>query len=291
MGQRGVRRPRARLTEAVLSPTRRGPNVPPVSSSSTGRRAVPVRALDPGAHRVTLALAHLDPWARPVRWLLAGVAGFMGIELVPYALWWQGTAPLWAVGGLTVASGAWLGLPPALRAARRRAVVSATDLGVRSDAASVLAVACDARTRFEAAAAQLDDARRWVRDARTRLAETTWSVALRAREMSRLEASLRDVRARADGPRRQAEEDRLTAALDAHRDVAEDLAAELVHLADVAERTATAIAGLGRRSVPGPELSERERVSLDSLRWFRLRLEAVEDAWVELNAGSPPPGD
>ena len=262
-----------------------------MSSTSGARRAGPARAVDPGARRLTRALAGLDPWARPVRWLLAAVAGFMGIELVPYALWWQGAAPFWAVGGLAVASGAWVGLPPALRAARRRAVVSATDLGARSDAASVLVVACDARTRFEGAAAQLDDARRWVRDARRRLAETTWSVALRAREMSRLEAALHDVRVSADGPRRQAEEDRVTAALDAQRRVAEELAAELVHLADTAERTAAAIAGLGRPSGPGPELSERERVSLDSLRWFRLRLEAVEEAWMELNAGSAPPRD
>ncbi|HET6964764.1 MAG TPA: hypothetical protein VFH58_08315 [Acidimicrobiales bacterium] len=243
--------------------------------------------MDPGARRLTRALAALEPWSRPVRWLLGAVAGFMGIELVPYALWWQGTAPLWAIAGLLAASGAWLGLPPAVRLARHRAVVSAADLGVRSDGAGLLAVACDARARFEAAAAQLDDARRWVRDARHRLAETTWSIALRAREISRLEAALHEVRARADGPRRQAEADRLSAALDAHRRVADELAAELVHLADVAERTATAIAGLGPRSAPLAELSVRERASVDSLRWFRLRLEAVEDAWVELHAGSP----
>ena len=233
----------------------------------------------------------MEPWARPARWLLAAVAGFMGIELVPYALWWEGAAPVWAVAGLAAASGAWLGLRPAVRLARRRAVVSAADLGVRSDGASVLAVACDARMRFEAAASRLDDARRWVRDARHRLAETTWSIALRAREMSRLEAALHEVRARANGPGRQAEQDRLTTALAAHRRVAEELAAELVHLADVAERTATAIAGLGLHSAPVAELSERERASLDSLRWFRLRLEAVEDAWVELHAGSSPRED
>jgi hypothetical protein len=261
-----------------------------VPNTSRGRPAGPVHAVDPGARRVTRTLARMDPWVRPTRWLLATVAGFMGIELVPYALWWQGAAPLWAVAGLATASGAWLGLPPAVRLARHRAVVSVADLGARSDGASVLAVACDARTRFEAAAARLDDARGWVREARHRLAETTWSIAIRAREMSRLEAALREVRTRADDTRRQTEEDRLTTALDAHRRVAEELAAELVQLADVAEGTATAIAGLGRPSVPGPELSERERVSLDSLRWFRLRLEAIDDAWVDLNAGSSPAG-
>ena len=250
-----------------------------------------VRAIDPGAGRMTRALARLDPWARPTRWLLAAVAGFMGVELVPYALWWDGSAPVWAVGGLATASAAWLALPAALRSARLRAVVSAADLGARSDAASILAVACDARIRFESSAAQLDDARRWVRDARTRLAQTTWAVAVRAREMSRLEAARREVRARVDGPRRQAEEDRLGAALAAHLRVAEDLAAELVHLADVADRTAVAIAGLGPGSPPLPELSDSERAAVDSLRWFRLRLEAVEDAWLELGAGSSAPRD
>lgn len=250
-----------------------------------------VRAVDPGARRLTRALAGLEPWARPVRWLLAGVAAVMGLELVPYALWWEGSPHLWAVGGLVAAGSAWLALPRATHAARRRAVVSAADLGPRSDAAAALAVACDARVRFETAAGRLDDARRWVRDARRRLDETTWSVAVRARELARLEAALADVRTRAEGPRRRAEEDRLDAELGAHREVVEELAAELVHLADVAERTATAISGLGPRSRPTPELSEAERSTLDSLRWFRTRLEAVEDAWLELNAGAAVPGD
>jgi hypothetical protein len=261
-----------------------------MSTPARARSAVPARAVDPAARRITRVLAHLEPWARPVRWLLAAVAGFMAIELVPYALWWQGTAHLWAVAGLAAASGTWLAMPSAVRAAHRRAVVSPQDLGSRSDAAVLLAAACDARVRFEAAAAQLNDARRWVRDARRRLAQTTWSVAVRAREISRLEGAVRDLRAGADGPRHRAEKDRLTAALDAHRGVAEELAAELVHLADVAERTALAISGLGRRSAPLPELSDSERAAVDSLRWFRLRLEAVEDAWVELNEGPALPG-
>ena len=295
MGQRGLRHPRALLSpgEATASPSHAcGPSVPVVTGLPLPRRPVPVRAVDPGASRLVRALARLEPWARPVRWLLAGLAGVMAVELVPYALWWEGSAPLWAVTGLAASAGAWAALPRAVGAARRRAVVSAADLGPRSDAASVLAVACDARARFEAAASRLDDARRWVRDARRRLEETTWSVAVRAREVARLESTLAEVRARAEGLRGRAEEDRLDAELAAHRGVVEELAAELVHLADVAERTADAVSGVGRRAGPLPELSAAERGALDSLRWFRMRLEAVEDAWVDLNARSPvTPGD
>lgn len=258
MGYRGLRHPRARLTP--------------------GRPGGPV-AVDPHAGRVTRWLIGVGGWLRPLRWMLAGVAVYSALQLLPYATW-QGPAPVWAVCGLAVAAGLWLALPGAVALAGRRGAITPADLGPRSGAAGHLSRACDARARFDSAAALLGEPTRWLTDARTRVGETTWSVAVRAREMSVLEDALDRARRASMGPLRVEEERRLTDEIEGQERLVRHLTSELVDLADVTERTAVAVVRADTR--PGPELSEDERSSVEALQWFRLRLQALEEAWVEL---------
>ncbi|HET9732177.1 MAG TPA: hypothetical protein VFP54_05830 [Acidimicrobiales bacterium] len=218
-------------------------------------------------------------WLRPIRWFLGVSAVVAALQLVPYATW-QGPAPAWAVYGCLAASVLWLSLPWAVSLVGRRAVITVADLGGRSAAAGLLTVACRAQERFNVAAALLGEPQRWVRDAGVRISETTWLIAVRAREMSALESALRRARAAPDGPLRQAEERRLLDEIGAQEEAARDVAAELVRLADVAERTALTMSHFG--APPPPQLTDHERASVAALEWFRVRLESVEEAWIEL---------
>lgn len=258
MGDRGLRHPRARLTP--LRPA--GP-----------------AAVDPHARRATRWLIGVGAWLRPLRWVLAGAAVYSALQLLPYATW-QAPAPWWAVIGLAVASVLWLVLPGAVVLAGRRGAVTVADLGPSSAAAGHLRRACDARTRFETAAALLGEPRRWLTEARARVGDTTWRVAVRAREMAVLEEALSRTRSAEWGPLRQEEERRLADELETRERLVTQLTSELVELADVAERTAVAVSRCEVQ--PGAELSDDERSSVDALRWFRLRLQALEEAWVEL---------
>lgn len=258
MGYRGLRHPRARLTR--------------------GRSDRPV-AVDPNAGRATRLLIGVGAWLRPLRWVLAGVAVYAALQLLPYATW-QGPAPVWAVCGLAVAGGLWLTLPGAVALAGRRGAITPADLGPQSGAAGHLSRACDARARFDSAAALLGEPSRWLTDARTRVGETTWWVAVRARELAVLEEALSRTRTASMGPLRLEEERRLTGELESRECLVRHLTSELVDLADVTERTAVAVARGDTR--PSPELSEEERSSVEALQWFRLRLQALEEAWAEL---------
>lgn len=237
-------------------------------------------AVDPRAGRLTRALVRLGSWLRPVRWAVGAVAVYMALQLLPYALW-EGPAPGWAVGGLLAAGALWLTLPPAVGLARRRGVIRPGELRP-GPAADLLTRTCEARQRFEAASAHLGERRRWTRDARERLDQTTWSVAVRTREMDRLHAALAHAPDGPDGLLRRTERERVQAELERQEQLARDLSDELVALADAAERTAVVVTEVRADAAPLPELSYDERAAVESVRWFRLRLEALEQAWSDL---------
>ena len=285
MGNRGLLRPRARLSSLPVGGRRAGARrtlIPVLASRMPAPRQSPpsLAAMDPRAGRLTRALVRIGPWLRPVRWLLGGVAVYMALQLLPYALW-EGPAPGWAVGGLLAGGAVWLALPAAVGLARRRAVIRPADLPP-GPAADLLARSCAARLRFEAASTHLGERRDWTRDARGRLDQTTWSIAVRTREMARLQAMLADAPGGTDGPLRRAELERLRAELGRQEELARDLSDELVALADTAERAAVVATGVRAGTAPLPELSYDERAAVEAVRWFRLRLEALEQAWSDL---------
>ncbi|HEV2368278.1 MAG TPA: hypothetical protein VGR90_00295 [Acidimicrobiales bacterium] len=223
--------------------------------------AVPPLVVDPHAGRVARSLLRLGPWLRPVRWLIAGLAAYMALQIVPYALW-DSPAPQWAVAGFVVAAACWVLLPRAVMAAWRRSVVQLSDLGPGTRAGALLEAACAARARFVAAAELLDADNGATADGRQRVAVATWSVASRARALTG-----------SDGHEAGALEG---AAL--------DLVQELEAVADVTERAAESLGGAdGTRSRAG--LSEEERAALEGMRSFRRHLAAVEEAWRELDPG------